>query len=518
MILPDKTQVAIVGAGPTGLSLACQFIRHGVDFVIIDSREAITPYSKAIGVHARTLEIFQQMELAEPAVKQGAIARKARFLVNGKIRGEFDFSGIGMDLSPFPFLLMLEQSKNERLLYDFIRRRGQNVAWQTELESFAQTAGGVKARIKTADGLSRTLESAYLVGCDGPKSLVRHSLGLAFAGSTFERLFYVADVRIDWPLSHDALHVCLSKETFVVFFPLEGAERHRIVGVLPEGFGQDEGDFQHREMADRIRQETQLNLTVRDVEWFSTYKVHSRRVDRFSSGRVFVAGDAAHIHSPAGAQGMNTGIQDAYNLAWKLALVLRGKASVSLLATYNEERLPNADRLLHTTDRIFEIIAGKTPWLAWLRLHVLPLIAGYLIRFDGVKRFLFPRLSQIGLHYRSSSLSRHDGDSGFNVRAGDRMPYCAVNGVSLYELLKKPCFHLLVFALGERPALTAVENELIEVIVLAFDRRVRRLFGASRPFYILLRPDNHIGLISQGDPASDVKAYMQSAGLSETAG
>ncbi len=238
----QNTDVLIIGAGPTGLSLACQLVRYGIDFVILEKKESVTPYSKAIGVQARTLEIYEQIGLARKAVERGTVAGKGRLLVGGEVRGELDFSNIGEGLSPYPYVLMLEQSKNERLLYEYLQSHRKEVLWQTELESFSQNDSGVMAQVKTTDGSSQIIEAKYLVGCDGPKSLVRHTLGLKFEGSTFERIFYVADAQIDWEFTHDALHVCLAKESFVVFFPLKGEKRYRIVGVFPEEFSKDEGE------------------------------------------------------------------------------------------------------------------------------------------------------------------------------------------------------------------------------------------------------------------------------------
>src|SRR5262245_55942174 len=271
-----KTEVVIIGAGPTGLSLACQFIRYGIDFVIVEKNESITPYSKAIGVHARTLEVYEQIGLAQLAVEQGSIAARGRLLVGGEVRGELDFSNIGEGLSSYPYVLMLEQSKNEKLLYEYLQSRGKEVLWRTELESLSQNDSSVTARIRAADGTSRIIESKYLVGCDGPKSLVRHTLGLSFEGSTFERMFYVADAQVDWHLGHYFLHICLSRDTFVVFFPLKGEKRFRIVGVFPEQFAKEEGDILYEEIEARIKQEAELDLDIHHVEWFTTYKVHTR--------------------------------------------------------------------------------------------------------------------------------------------------------------------------------------------------------------------------------------------------
>jgi 2-polyprenyl-6-methoxyphenol hydroxylase-like FAD-dependent oxidoreductase len=509
-----KTDVVIIGAGPTGLSLACQLVRYGIDFVIIDKNEGITPYSKAIGVQARTLEIYEQIALAQKAIEQGTIAEKGRLLVGGEVRGEIDFSNIGEGLSPYPFVLMLEHSKNERLLYEYLQSHRKEVLWEHELENISQTEKTVTAQIKLADGASQIIEAAYLVGCDGAKSLVRHALGLEFKGSTFERMFYVADAQVEWNLRHDALNICLSKETFVVFFPLKGEKRYRIVGVFPEEFAKDEGDVLYEEIEARVKEEADLELDIHDVEWFSTYKVHTRHVSRFSEGRCFLAGDSAHIHSPAGAQGMNTGIQDGYNLAWKMALVLKGKAGEKLLETYNEERLENAKNLLRTTDRMFQLAAGSEWLIAFLRMNVLPPVAKYILSLDTVKKLIFTLISQIGINYRHSSLSRHMGDEDFEVKAGDRMPYILIDGGSIYDKLRRPNFHLLAFSDTQDSAqwlgaeLGSQYAELVDFNAVPLHPQVVETFGADKPFNLLLRPDNYIGFISTETSLGSLRTYL----------
>ncbi|PSB14928.1 pentachlorophenol monooxygenase [Phormidesmis priestleyi ULC007] len=510
-----KTNVVIIGAGPTGLSIACQLARYGVDFVVMDQNEGITPYSKAIGVHARTIEIYEQIGLAQKAVEQGTIAGKVRLLSGGTVRGELHLSNIGAGLSPYPYVLMLEQSKNEKLLYNYLQSHGKEILWQTELQSFSQTDSGVTAQVITSEGATQTIEAQYLVGCDGPKSPTRHTLGLTFEGSTFDRMFYVADAQVDWTLSHDALHVCLSADSFVLFFPLKGEQRYRIIGVFPETFAKDEGDVLYEEIDRRIQEETNLDLNVHAVEWFSTYKVHTRHASRFSKGRCFLAGDAAHIHSPVGAQGMNTGIQDGYNLAWKLALVLQGKADKKLLETYSEERLENAKHLLQTTDRAFQIAAGSEGFLAFLRLNVLPFVAQYILSFDAVKQFIFPMLSQIGIQYRRSSLSQHTADKKFRVKAGDRMPYFRVDGESIYEKLHQPKFHWLMFS-NEQSEVRSLEMELesqyaefVDFNAIPLDPQVAKAFGVNHPFSMLLRPDNYIGFLSTEMTLNELTVYLK---------
>ena len=419
-----NTDIIIIGAGPTGLSLACQCIRYGIDFVVVEKNATVTPFSKAIGVQANTLEVYDQLGLAQPAIERGTIASRVRLIEGGELAGEMNLGNFGKDLSEYPYMLMLEQSKNEALLYEYVRKHDRDVRWNTELENFSQDETGVTAQVKTPSGESETIRGKFLVGCDGASSPVRHELGLTFEGSTFERLFYVADARVDWDLPHDALHVCLAKEVFVAFFPMPGENRYRIVGTFPESKNQEDGEVDYEEIEQEIKEQAKLKLDISDVRWFSLYKVHSRRVNKFSEGRCFVAGDAAHIHSPAGAQGMNTGIQDAYNLAWKLALVIKGAAGESLLDTYNEERLANAKRLLDSTDRMFELAAGSSWLMSFLRTTIFPPIAGFISSLESVSKRVFPLISQIGITYRDDDLlSEHTDDEFEDVKAGDRLPY-----------------------------------------------------------------------------------------------
>src|SRR5215813_12618638 len=514
METPIKTDVVIIGAGPTGLSLACQLVRYGIDFVLLEKNDGITSYSKAIGVQARTLEIYEQIGLAQKAIEQGAIAGKGRMLVGGEVRGEIDFSNIGEGLSLYPYVLMLEQSKNERLLYQYLKSYQKDVLWRNELESLSQTEDSVTARVNTPDGASQIIEARYLVGCDGAKSPTRQALGLEFEGSTFERMFYVADAQVDWHLSHDALHICLARESFVVFFPLKGENRYRIVGVFPEEFAKEEGDIMYEEIEQRIKEEAKLELDIHDVEWFSTYKVHTRHVSKFSSGRSFLAGDSAHIHSPAGAQGMNTGIQDSYNLAWKMALVLKGDADTRLLDTYNEERLENAKNLLQTTDRMFQVAAGSEWFLAFLRTNVLPSVAKYILSLDSVRKFLFPLISQTGINYRHSSLSQNAGDENFKVKAGDRMPFFLIDGKTIYDHLHQPKFHLFVFS-DAQSDFAALKSELeseygdwVNFSVVSLAPQVAEVFGTDKPFNVLLRPDCYIGYLSTEISLNELRVYL----------
>ena len=504
-----ETEVLIVGAGPTGLALAVQLIRCGVDFVIIDSKETTTPFSRAIGVQARTLEIYDQIELADKLVSLGHRAEKAKFLKGGEVLGEANLSELGVGLSPYPYVLLVEQGLHEELLYQYVTDSGRDILWQHEMVSFEDDGDGVTAKVKQADGSELTVSAKYLVGCDGAKSSVRRGLGLTFEGDTVERLFYVADIILDWPHGHDALQVNLGEDTLTAFFPLKGENRWRIVGTFPEGHKKDEADIPYEEIEAQIEHDMGVKLDIEKVNWFSVYNVHSRAVNAFSKGRCFVAGDAAHIHTPAGAQGMNTGIQDGYNLAWKLALVLNGRSSAEILNSYNEERLANAIRLLKTTDRMFQLGAGEEWFTSWVRVHIFPYVANLLTRMDFVKRAIFPLVSQIGINYRDASLSVNDVD--LKVKAGDRMPYFVLDGRSIYDWLREPKFHFIIFNDGSAPqAKTAGDlGGLADVHHIPLYPHIAEIFDTDQTFCVLLRPDNYICYIASGVNVDGAKEYLR---------
>ena len=287
---------------------------------------------------------------------------------------------------------------------------------------------------------------------------------------------------------------------------------YRIVGTFPEGHDKDEGEILYEEVERQIIADTELDLDITNVNWFSVYKVHSRSVNKFSRGRCFLAGDSAHIHTPAGAQGMNTGIQDGYNLAWKLALAVKGKVSSELLKTYNEERLPNAKRLVETTDRFFLLGASKNPFASFIRTRVAPYVANTVFRLGAVRKRLFPLVSQIGISYRESSISKTDGR--FKVKAGDRMPWFEVEGASIYDRLREPVFHLIVFFDGKTEILPLPDDLMkewegaIDSAVISLYPDIAEIFGTNESFFVILRPDNYIGLISNDFSADAVKSYL----------
>jgi hypothetical protein len=304
----------------------------------------------------------------------------------------------------------------------------------------------------------------------------------------------------------------LAKESLTAFFPMPGDKRFRIVGTFPEGYQGEEGEVLYDEIERQIIEDTNIELDISHVNWFSVYKVHSRAVEKFSEKKIFLAGDSAHIHTPAGAQGMNTGIQDGYNLAWKLDLAIKGKTSEKILDSYNEERLENAHRLLQTTDRFFQFGASPEWFISFFRIHIFPYVAHFALSLDVVKRAIFPLVSQIGIHYRNSSLS--EDKTNIKIKAGDRMPYFEIEGASIYDRLREARFHLVIFSDGKENDLR-LENglpekykDMLDVHTLPLYPDIVRIFGSESSFFVLLRPDNYIGLISSGNSAEEVAMYL----------
>lgn len=498
-----KTKVIINGAGPTGLTLACQLLRHKIDFVILDKNEKTTHLSKAMAVQARTLEIFDEIDLADKAVNLGQAAIRFSMVARGKVRGQIKLGLFGQGMSPFPFALILEQNKTEKILAEWLYEKGGSILWGSEVLHFDETNDAVVVHYKDKNGEEHTIEGEYLVGCDGAGSLVRHQLGFKFKGDTQERMFYVADVKIESPITDqkDAYFVMIDKG-FVLFFPLIEERHYRIIGTVPDGTIEKE-KIQFSDIKQIIKNQLGIPMQFLEEYWFSTYKVHSRMVDSFGKGRCFIAGDAAHIHTPAGGQGMNTGIQDAYNLAWKLAFVINKKADKKLLATYNEERKENAKNLLKSTDRMFDLLAGTSLIANFIRLYIMPFILNRITKYSFLSRRIFPLLSQIGIKYPNSSLTLKS--SVGKISAGSRMPYFQINGESIFDKLKDPDYKILYFGNKNNDHLQEVNHNKIELIKLSFES-IPTIFKNQSDFYIVVRPDNYISYIGR-DPGK-VKQSM----------
>lgn len=323
-ISQTHTQVLVVGAGPSGLMMAAQLLRNGIQPIIIDIKQGPTDESKALAVQARSLEIYRQMGIVDKVIENGKQAEGVIFNENGKPVSSLSTLGVGEGQTPFPYILMYQQSKNERLLLDYLTLNCCPVYWETALISIKQTNGKVEVELKNGDD-STILTCDWVVGADGAHSSVRKLSGLHFNGDTYAHNFYLADVELaNDELNDSKVHLYLSKNGFSAFFPMPENNRFRALGNLPPELERQE-NLQVEAILPGLKETSGLDIRIQHTYWFTTYRLHHRMADNFRIQRCFLVGDAAHIHSPVGGQGMNTGLQDAYNLAWKLAGVAGGR-------------------------------------------------------------------------------------------------------------------------------------------------------------------------------------------------
>jgi 2-polyprenyl-6-methoxyphenol hydroxylase-like FAD-dependent oxidoreductase len=442
----------IVGAGPTGLTLAAELARRGVPCRIVDRAAGPATESRALGVHARTLEVWDVMGIVQEALSRGVRCAGISVHNGAKTLAELRMSGLE---SPYPFALLLPQSETERILNGLVARLGAPVERETELLALTQDEAGVTARLRSASGGEETVRAQWVVGCDGAHSTVRKAIGLSFDGTTYEQHFALADARLDWSLGADHIRLFPSAEGMFAVFPLLDGIQRLLADVDPAPDGSpaplpDLAGFQA--ILDR-RGPGEGRIT--DPQWISGFRCHLRQSSRYRVGRTFLCGDACHIHSPMGGQGMNTGIQDAYNLAWKLALTAQGKAAPALLDTYEPERHAIGQQVLHLTDRLFKMGSMKHPIARAVRNTMVPVVT----RQQQLQHMMALRISQIGLTYRGSDSVEEGPAIGSRWPAaapapGDRMPdtlFQAADGkpVRAFELLRDPRYLLLVLS-GER--------------------------------------------------------------------
>jgi 2-polyprenyl-6-methoxyphenol hydroxylase-like FAD-dependent oxidoreductase len=399
-------------------------------------------------------------------------------------------------MSPFPYPLIYPQDAHERFLIERLNELGVQVERPSELVRFDQRDDSVSAVIKRADGSEETFESAYLAGCDGSHSIVRETIGAGFPGGTYSGVFYVADVVGTGPAANDELHIGLDDADFMLVLPMRGAGHVRLIG--PAKWDEDRGQ---RELTfDDIDQRVvrNLKLAITNVNWFSTYRVHHRVASKFRDRRAFLVGDAAHVHSPVGGQGMNTGIADAVNLAWKLAAVMRGDSPESLLATYESERIGLARRLVATTDRIFTFVTKRGSIARWVRTRMVPRIAPFIFRIPRARRAMFRIVSQTGINYRKSPLSV--GATG-TLHGGDRLPWVELDAVS-DNFAPLALLKWQVHVYGEKSADLADACMELGLSLHEFTWRAEMArVGLRRGALYLIRPDGYIGLAdSEGDP------------------
>ncbi|HEY4147640.1 MAG TPA: FAD-dependent monooxygenase, partial [Chitinophagaceae bacterium] len=393
--------IIVSGAGPTGLMLANELSRFGVNFLLLDKKAGPTTESRALVVQARSMEIYEQMGLSDEVEQEGRPATGISLYKKGKPVASVFLGKMGEKISPFPYAMIYEQNKNEDLLYRHLESGGNTVHWNTECTNIIEKDGLYFLDAVQDGTIPARYSCRYLVACDGGKSLVRDFAGMPFNGGTYENVFFVADTHARTAgLSPDMLSLFLTREAITMLLPMKGVERIRLLGALPKKYYHRD-DIQFEEIAGEVKKNMQVPVEFYDTQWYSTYKLHYKKVDHFNKGNIFFAGDAAHVHSPAGGQGMNTGLQDAYNLGWKLSLVVKGKASAPLLNSYHEERNPVAEQLLKTTDRLFTVMTNSNNFFAFVKLFVVPRVLPMVNKFKRLRTAWFKGISQTQVNYHT---------------------------------------------------------------------------------------------------------------------
>ena len=499
--MTETTTVLIAGAGPTGLTLACELARDGVPVRLIEAAPGPRPGSRGKGVQPRTLEVFDDLGIADRVIAAGRMAMPIR---KTDPDGRETLSGAETPPArpdvPYPASLITPQWRVEEALRLRLAELGGTVEFGSTLDDFEQSGEGVSATVVT-DGAAETITARWLVGCDGGHSVVRRRAGIAFEGETREEVrMIVADVRADG-LDRGAWHMWRHEEGLVALCPLPSTGTFQYQATI--GPGQDPGLGLANLQATLERRSGRSDVRLHEPEWSSLWRANVRLAGHYRAGRVFLAGDAAHIHSPAGGQGMNTGIQDAHNLGWKLAAVAQG-AAPALLDSYEAERRPVAAGVLALSDaRLEQVITQK----------------GVPTRRDA-------RTMQLDVGYRGSALARDDRDAHAPLRAGDRGPdatrLATVGGERrLFELTGGGRFTLLSFGAAP-PAFGASPHGLRTLQVAGRPARpgdvadtgghLAEAYGATDRTLVLIRPDGYVGLISDaGDPAA-VSAYLAASG------
>jgi 2-polyprenyl-6-methoxyphenol hydroxylase-like FAD-dependent oxidoreductase len=491
---PD-CQVLVVGAGPTGLVLAAELLARGIRTRVIDKGAGVVLQARAIGIHARTLEILDMMGLADRFIQRGQLVRQLRFYSQDRCLASLEFGRCG---SRFGFLLDLPQDQTERLLRARIAELGGEIESGAELTGLAPGDDAVTVTVAGPAGRTGTITAGYVVGCDGAHSRVRRELGLAFSGQPYPQDWLLADVLLsgDLPgdLREDTVHAFFRPDGLpVILFPMRG---HRWRLTLPFAGQRGEQDPTLAEIQRLTSQRAPRPVTVSDPTWLASFRCHRRSARAYRRGRVLLAGDAVHIHSPAGGQGLNTGILDAHNLAWKLALVASGRAPDALLDSYAAERRPVAEDVLRLTHALVHYGTLSHPLKRVARDLVVPALA----RSAAIQRRAARRISQIYVRYPSGPRAvpsrpagRGAGQRGPAV--GQRMPDLAVRAdgraATLHQALGGGR-HVLLIPVASAAAVRA------DAALRPYRADIELVETAGAGPVVLVRPDGHVA--AKGGP------------------
>jgi 2-polyprenyl-6-methoxyphenol hydroxylase-like FAD-dependent oxidoreductase len=529
--------VLVVGAGPTGLMLAASLSSFGVRTRIVDRLIDRAHESRALVVHARSLEIFRDLGISDTLLRRGSTAARVVFHLSAKRKLQIPFDDIGAVDTEFPYILFISQAETEAVLDEHLAAVGQKVERGVEVVALTSEGGGVLCTLRHLDGGEETVRVMYVAGCDGAHSFVRKAAEIPFEGGSYPETFVLGDVEVDGPIIPNALNVFFGRKGAAVFFPLGRPRPWRMIAIAPPEVGAEinpsDRPILTLEELQRIADvSVSVPLKLRDPDWLANFRLHHRQAAHYRAGRFFLAGDAAHVHSPAGGQGMNTGLQDAWNLGWKLALNVRGVAGEPLLDSYEAERQPVGRFLLRFTDRIFGQFAraAKGGPIAWaFRTLFLGGIIPRVMASRERRARAFRIVSQLGIRYSSSPIVSEGKPSlKAGPRAGDRFPDAPVSvrgkPSRLHRELRGPRFHVLLCgpeADWDPPAVAGLERRfagLLSIHHLAREGsssalldptgKALALLGVESLATYVVRPDGHVGYRSAGRSLGGAAAHL----------
>jgi 2-polyprenyl-6-methoxyphenol hydroxylase-like FAD-dependent oxidoreductase len=485
------TDVLIVGAGPSGLTLACGLARAGISFHLIDKLNERLPHSRALVVHLRSLEIFDQLGIADELLPIGNSVAGGRIHFAGKRLVDvrlFEQSYAGCR---FRGALFVEQEQTEAALDRCLNMFGHKTHFGHELIGFEERSEQVYASCRDEHNQEYRVECRYIIGCDGAHSVVRSHRNIPFLGSAYPQDFILADVDLTWDAPHDLFQIFVERHGFLAVLPMR--KKTRLISARGR-YRVDAPEPSMNDFQALVAEAVPYKATISNPVWLTRFHLHHRIAETYTTGRACLVGDAAHIHSPVGGQGMNTGIQDAWNLAWKLVWALRcagARQAQELIASYHEERHPVGKRLIRTTDRAFNFVSGRS-WLSQLvRGYIAPWLVPKIAGLDNVRTRALYLITQLGINYRGSRLCGPDAGAGIFKRgliSGDRMPNISVDGAALHRLLHHTKATILAVGAGSREHLS--EWPVISLLQPTAD--ARRLLHVKDRAFFLIRPDGHL--------------------------
>lgn len=506
---PTLSEVLVTGAGPTGLTMAIELARRGIPVRVIDKAAAPDTRTRALGMQARTLELFERHRIGEQLQQRGLRADSFNVFSEGRQIVHADFRHLD---THYPYLLMIPQNHAEEILIEKLATYGVTVERNVSLTELTQTPDAVTVSLVDAAGDAEQARFTWVIGADGAHSTVRHQLGLAFIGTSFEENFTVADLRVDWQRPHEEFFAFLNRGRFSAFFPmLEGW--HRVAIARPVDDPRS-GEVTHDELQIAVDECVPGSTQVTEVRQAGRFRINQRRAAAHSVGRVFLIGDAAHIHSVVGAQGMNTGIQDAFNLGWKLAAVIQRKADRSLLDSYGAERAPVADRLVRGTRRITNVTLLSNPVTTLLRRRLAPIVAGR----TRMRTQLTRAVSQLDISYHDDSGAAPPERAEVGDRAPDAPLFYGADGVTrVFDVLDDHLHTLLCFDLpADAAPFLEEEDELVRVVRLNGETRAAARYGLTGPSAILVRPDGYIAERTVGSTEVPTQIFSKTSFVRES--